>query len=371
MNILLAISEAPPLHSGVARIASRLSAGLAAAGHEVDVLSVQDTGRLSLGEVRLTGLAPRWPALRKRVDAADVVSVFGPAPTFSDALLLLLWLRRRSRKAPVVYTHVFDIDFPLLAPACALYNWVHRQLARAADYLVLPTPSYAATFSSVARDERLSVIPWGIDTIAGPPAEESQQFTVLFVGQLRPYKGVRTLIEAARYVPDARIIIAGDGPERSGLERLAAKEGVHNVTLLGYVSDAELAQLYGRAHVVVLPSVTRLEAFGITLVEGMTAGCVPVASALPGVRDVVGDVGYTFPPGDAEALGQILAALGADEDDWRSRSQRARERSAAYGWDRTVEGYLRVYESLLEPRGVRNESTEYGEALDPALRSRP
>jgi glycosyltransferase involved in cell wall biosynthesis len=345
VRILLAISETPPQHSGVARIAGNLSTCWREQGHEVDVLSVRDTGRISLGEVRLTGLLARWPSLRSRVDAADVVTVFGPAPTFSDALLALLALRR-GKRSPVVYTHVFDIDFPVLAPACAAYNWLHRRLANAADRIVVPTQSYAVTFGEAARRGKLSVIPWGMDAPEFHNVDKAEQFTVLFVGQLRPYKGVSTLLEAARSVPQARIVIAGEGPQRAKLEH-QAHEIAPNVSFAGRVSDEELAELYARAHVVVLPSVSRLEAFGIVLVEGMAAGCVPVASALPGVTDVVGDAGYTFRPGDAEALSRILAELSANDTDRRERSRRARARSKEYSWTRTADEHLRVYESLV------------------------
>ena len=99
--------------------------------------------------------------------------------------------------------------------------------------------------------------------------------------------------------------------------------------------DEEVARLYRRAHVVVLPAGSRMEAFGITLVEGMRAGCVPVASALPGVTDVVGDAGYIFPPGNADALALILASLSLNDAEWRRRSGRAEEASRQYSWERT------------------------------------
>lgn len=373
MNILLAISETPPLRSGIARIAERLRAGFAAAGHRVEVLSTNDTGRLSLGEVRLTGLLPRWPALRRRAAGADIVAVFGPAPTFSDALLLLLGLRRRGGEQRIVYTHVFEIDLPFLSPLCALYRWAHRRLARLADRVVVATPGYAAGFPS----DRLTVIPWGIDHPASdaPASEKDERFTVLFVGQLRPYKGVGTLIRAAAQVPEARVLIAGDGPQRGRLERQAERQGACNVTFLGYVSDGELAQLYRTSHVVVLPSVSRLEAFGLTLLEGMAAGCVPVASALPGVTDVVGDAGLTYLPGDADALARILIELGRDQDERRRRSELARERSRQYSWERTVDSYLALFQALAEESGAHNsktaESLESAEELQPALRGRP
>ena len=60
-----------------------------------------------------------------------------------------------------------------------------------------------------------------------------------------------------------------------------------------------------------LPSV-RMESFGIVLLEGMAAGCVAVASALPGPAEVVGDAGLDFPPGDVDALARILRSLSSE-----------------------------------------------------------
>lgn len=355
MNLLLAISETPPHHSGIARTADRLEKGYITAGHNVSVLSTRDTGRVLLGEMRLTGLLARWPALRKMAGSVDVVSVHGPAPTFSDVLLLVLWLRRRRHGTPrIVYTHHFDIDFPPLSALSSLYNWMHGQLARLADRVVVTTPGYASRFAAFAGPGRLTVIPWGTDGLCtSPRSEKNGQFTVLFVGQLRRYKGVETLIRAARYVPQASVVVVGQGPEREHLEEVAANQKVRNVTFLGSVSDAELDQLYRLAHVVVLPSVSRLEAFGIVLLEGMAAGCVPVASALPGVSDVVGDSGHTFQPGDAAALAEILVGLSKDESERNRLSEQAQLRSLQFTWERTVSSYLTLFESLLEESSAR------------------
>lgn len=345
MKIVLATSETPPMLSGIARTAGKLRDSWVAAGHVVDVISIEDTGRRMIGEMRLTGLVPRWLSLRKRFAGADLISLHGPVPTFSDALLLLLWLRKR-HGTRVVYTHHFDIDFPRLGPACAAYNWLTHRLARLADHIVVTTPSYA---SLVGAPEKTTIIPWGADRVAPPVAldEKAERFTVLFVGQLRPYKGVDVLIEAATRVPNAQVLIAGRGPERAQLEALANDLNAQNVFFLGPMPDKDIQQLYRQAHVITLPSVSRLEAFGITLIEGMAAGCVPVAAALPGVSDVVDDAGLTFPVRDAGALAFVLHTL-SDPDEWRHYALRAVERSRVFTWERTVDGYLHLFDSLFD-----------------------
>lgn len=346
MKIVLAVSEAPPVMSGVARSAEKLRDSWTAAGHDVETVSIADTGRRMIGEVRVTGLVPRWPALRKRFDDADVVSLHGPVPTFSDALLPLLWLRKRDG-TKLVYTHHFDIDFERLAPVCTVYNWMTHRLARLADRIVVSTPSYSDV---VGAPEKTTVIPWGAGHQGQVSlAEKTEQFTVLFVGQLRRYKGVDVLIRAAARVPDARILIVGKGPERANLEQLANETGAGNVRFLGPVSDDDVQQLYEQAHVVTLPSVSKLEAFGITLVEGMAAGCVPVAANLPGVSDVVGNAGMTFTPRDVAGLASALRVL-SDPDEHVQYARRALERSRLFTWDRTFDGYLDLFDSLFEAR---------------------
>ncbi len=352
MKIVLAISETPPILSGIARTSAKLRDSWVAAGHTVDVVSIEDTGRQTVGEVRLTGLVPRWPSLRKRFADADLVSLHGPVPTFSDALLPLLWLRKR-HGTRVVYTHHFDIDFRRLGPICACYNWLTHRLARLADHIVVTTPSYATL---VGAPEKTTVIPWGADRSA-PVAldEKSERFTVLFVGQLRPYKGVDVLIRAAARVPKARVLIAGRGPERERLEALANESDAQNVQFLGPMVDSEIQQLYRQAHVITLPSVSKMEAFGITLIEGMAAGCVPVAAALPGVSDVVDDAGLTFQVRDADALASVLNTL-RDPDEWRHYALRAVERSRVFTWERTFDGYLRLFDSVFgaeQPRAAQ------------------
>lgn len=338
--------------SGIARVAGVLESGFSAAGHTVETYSTEQSGRLSFGEVRLTGLLLHWPELRRRIEAADVVSLHGPVPTFSDVALLLCRLGRNRRRAKLVYTHHFDLRFRWVDPLCALYNWSQHRLARAADRIVVATDHLAHPLRSAAGAERVVVVPWGAD---GPGQvddnREAERLAVLYVGQLRPVKGVDVLIRAATLLPHARVIIAGDGGERARLQRVARECGATNVEFFGPASDADLRALYGSAHVVVLPSV-RMESFGIVLLEAMAAGCVPVASALPGPAEVIGDAGLLFPPGDAPALARTLRRL-CDEREREPFVERGLKRSRAFTWQRTVDGYLRVFESLVQPEGTR------------------
>ena len=119
LRILLISTEAPPIVSGVARVVGHLTRSLRAAGHEVDHLSGADLGRVTLGEVRLSGLALKWRSLLRDLGKYDLVNLHGPAPTMSDAFLALHRWCRADRRPALVYTHHFDVHFEGAQSACA------------------------------------------------------------------------------------------------------------------------------------------------------------------------------------------------------------------------------------------------------------
>ena len=103
--------------------------------------------------------------------------------------------------------------------------------------------------------------------------------------------------------------------------------------MTGYLDEEALVDAYRAHDVCVLPSTNRQEAFGLMLLEGMAAGCVPVASDLPGVRDVARSNGMLVAPGDAQDLRWALNALAA-RPAWSRRLQtEAIEAATRQSWD--------------------------------------
>ncbi|HVA22184.1 MAG TPA: glycosyltransferase [Candidatus Micrarchaeia archaeon] len=347
MRILTAVTEAPPLRSGVAEVASQLRDRLPQLGHTVDLYTVGDAGRVQFGEVRLTGAVRQWRGLRRRLADYELLHLHGPAPTFSEVVLAIWRSLPRAARPALVYTHHCPIDLGRARPLCAVYNGAHRSLIRGADHVVVSTESYRAIMSrgGVAP---ISVIPFGGAALAAPePRDRAERFTVAFVGQLRPYKGVHVLLEAANLLPDVVFEIAGAGPSERGLRAQAHRLRLRNVRWMGAVSNHEREAMLRRAHVIALPSTTRAEAFGIVLVEGMRLGAVPVASSLPGVSDVVGDRGLLCRPRDPLSLVQAICYLRDDPRTWSGLSERAQQGAAAFTWHESAFAYNRVYHDAL------------------------
>jgi glycosyltransferase involved in cell wall biosynthesis len=356
VKALVVISEIPPIVSGVANCGARLVEGLRARGHDVDVEAAPEIPRWIVGEFRFSGFVRRWGSVRRRFDGYDVINLHGPTPSLSDAFLALSQTVSPMRRPPIVYTHHSFLELDGLRGASAAYNRLHARLMRVADRIVVTSDSYRKIVAA-ATGRDAEVVPWGVDYerfASEPlPREESQPLRILFVGQMRPYKGVENLVRAVAGSPELSLTIVGGGSLAPDVARLVQQLGVDNITYRGRVPDEELPGEYARHHVIALPSLTRAEAYGLVLLEGMAAGCVPLGSDLPGVRDVVDGTGLVVPPGDVDALRRSLLELAAD-DGLRLRLANASiERMRALTWDGVVAGYERILEDAVQGAQAR------------------
>jgi rhamnosyl/mannosyltransferase len=338
LNVLLITSEAPPIVSGISRCVDRLATGLRDRGHRVDVVSSVQIPRLTLGEWRFSALLAWWPVLSRRMSAYDVVNLHGPVPTMSDIFLGLTRLFP-SGKAPIVYTHHSALEIKGAERLCAIYNRLHRSLVRAATIEITSSPHYA-DLEAVTGGPPVRIAPWGVDIRPEPlRPRQRRPLRILFVGQMRSYKGIEWLLPAVAGESDMELTLIGGGPNLNQYRELATELGGGNVNFLGRVPDDELHAEYDSSDVVVLPSVTRAEAFGLVVLEGMAAGCVPVVSDLPGVRDLVSGVGLVVPPRDGGALQLALRGLAHDRAQLDKMRRAARLKAEGMGWERCVDLY--------------------------------
>jgi len=168
---------------------------------------------------------------------------------------------------------------------------------------------------------------------------------VLLFGRLEYYKGVRVLLRAMDTVwaarPEARLLVAGRGPELSQIPERPEIE-----THAGYVAETEVDGLMARASLVVLPY---LEASQSGVGAEATARGVPVVvTDVGGLRDLALDATYVVDAGDAAALADALLRHLDDSDEVRARVlARARQE---IGWDGVAERAVGIYRELMEHR---------------------
>lgn len=197
---------------------------------------------------------------------------------------------------------------------------------------------------------RVHVIPNGWTGNPKPDARWPEVPTVACVANLRPEKGHDVLIEAfavvRRSVPEARLVLVGDGPQRASLEELAARRDlVDAIDFVGYATD--IWPYLADAHVCVLPS--HSEALGMAALEAAAAGRPVVASDVGGLQEVVkdGQTGFLVAPRNPDAMAARILTLLRD-DDLRARFGKAGRRFAeARTGDVMATGYFELYERYL------------------------
>ena len=150
-------------------------------------------------------------------------------------------------------------------------------------------------------------------------------------------------------VPDAKLVIAGSGQEEDNLSRQIKGLNITNsVFMVGKLRKEKVAQLMAAADVFALPS--KMESFGLTLLEASAAGLPVVCSNAGGIPEVFQDGfnGLLYPPGDDDAMAKAIIRLLQDRELAKKISANAMETAGRFTWERTAEQTLRVYKEVLQ-----------------------
>jgi rhamnosyl/mannosyltransferase len=266
----------------------------------------------TVGAAGSVHIAPGFVAALRRAEA-DLMILHEPNPW-----ALLSYSLARPRTPLAIWYHS-EVVRPALQYAL-FYAPVARAAYSRARRFIVSSPALAdhAAALAVYRD-RVRVIPFGIDLAPWRQAAlpDGAAPFVLFAGRHVAYKGVDVLLRALA-ATTVNAVIAGDGPRRPAWERLARELRLNGrVTFTGEIPDAELRRLMQSCEVLVLPSVTRAEAFGYVQLEAMAAGKPVISTDVPsGVSWVNQDgrTGLVVRAGDAVALGAAMARLAVDSD---------------------------------------------------------
>ena len=195
------------------------------------------------------------------------------------------------------------------------------------------------------KEQRITVVPPGIDAKFSPGGTRSLPPMVVAVGRLVPVKDFPRLIEIMvavhAEVPDAQLVIVGEGYEREKIESMIrANDAEEWSTLAGRIDDDDLVDLYRSAWAVASTSVR--EGWGMTVTEGAACGTPCVATRIAGHADAVVD-------GESGLLGEtdddLVAAIRSvltDSGLRRRLSDGALRRGSELSWSATAVGTLRV-----------------------------
>jgi glycosyltransferase involved in cell wall biosynthesis len=346
-------------------------------GPESEGPTVEDARRRGCRIVELDGL------VREVSPARDVAAV-----------LQLYRLFRRARPA-IVHTHTSKAGFvgrlaawlarvPAVIhqphghifygywsrPRTAMFVALERVAAHWTDRLVTLTPREIAEHleRGIGSAAQYAVVPSGVPTQALREAAPSRAaararlglsagaYVVAGVGRFVPIKGFDLLVEAlaglVARVPDAHVLLIGDGVERGALQARAAALGVADrLHVSGAVSD--VTGVLPAADVLAAPS--RNEGMGRVLVEAMALGLPVVGTRVGGIADVIvdGESGLVVPPEDADALAEALIDLGLDVARRAKLGEGARPRAEAFSTTVAAGAMRALYDELVRSRRLR------------------
>jgi glycosyltransferase involved in cell wall biosynthesis len=270
-------------------------------------------GAAGLAPLQL-GFGQAWDLLtRPRLRAA--LRRFAPRVAVS-------WMSRASGFTP-------RGDYVLVGRLGGFYNLAHF---RHCDHLVGNTRGLVAWMRAQGWPEgRTHYLPNFVADQAGaaPAAAFSGRRPLLLgLGRLHEEKGFDVLLRALPALSGATLVLAGDGPERAALARLAASLGVADrVVFAGWRRD--VGALLAAADALVLPS--RVEPLGNVIIEAWSAGCPVAAAAVDGPCELIEDGvdGVLAPREDVAALGAAIAGLLADPARARAIAAAGRRRYEA------------------------------------------
>ena len=246
-------------------------------------------------------------------------------------------------------------------------NHIIRSWVRHADALLyIGEANREAYLHYGAREEQLHFVPYGADVdmlrstrkrVSGLRRDlcsawgfPTDRPIVLFVGKLFERKQPQAMLHLASQpglATSAHFVVAGSGPLQKSLEEESRRLGLTNISLLGFVNQSRLPELYSLADVYVMPSLS--ETWGLVLSEAMAAGAAAVACEdVSASRDLIrnGETGYTFAPRDWRALTRHVARLVADPDLRARIGSAAQLRSACYDYNVAVRGIVETLQSF-------------------------
>jgi len=366
-----------PCIGGVQSHVAGLASELERRGHEVTILVKQPKTDLSNSSILIshnriihmesifplpTIIVPPKPADVREVIRRERFEIVHAHHAFTPTSLLSISAAEKLRIPSILTNHT------IFLASNARYVWApvsyilypYRKYINKACLITAVSRAAAKFIEHFADGKKIIVVPNGVDVKRFESIEKniqpnlSEKPIILYVGRLVYRKGIHVLVRAMplilKEIPNAHLIIAGKGYMNSSIRMLIKSLNLEgNVTMLGFIPDEKLPELYASSHLFVMPSLY-CESFGITLLEAMASGKPVVASNVGGIPEVVKDgvVGLLFRRGDAEDLADKIIRVLSDCNLARSLASNAKELvKERYSWSVVADKIEDIYEKTL------------------------
>jgi glycosyltransferase involved in cell wall biosynthesis len=238
-----------------------------------------------------------------------VIHAQGLVPALIGNVLKIIWRKRLIVSIHAVYGWLYNLSQ-------TLFGKIARRVLSGADVvLTLAERSRTEIISLGVPASKVVVFTYWIDLGTFQLRNQKEcrvqlgwhdEFVVLFVGRLIPVKGVETLIEVAKRLPQLLFVFVGDGPLRESLIGITGFQ--KNVMFLGKVANAELPIYYNAADILCIPSQYE-EGFGRVILEALACGCPVLGAHRGGIPEAVDDSVSVLVEPNAAQLANALRLL--------------------------------------------------------------
>ena len=284
--------------------------------------------------------------------AFDLIHYHHPYP-FCDIIKLSTCLKK-----PSIVTYHSDIVRQRLLKL--IYAPLQAVFLNSVDRIVCTSDTYLRTSNTLQKyRSKTSPVPLGLDENSLPkPKTEvllkwqkklGQPF-LLFLGVLRSYKGINTLLKAAKNL-DSKLVIAGDGPELARLQRQSHKLNLGNIYFTGRVDEDDKVALLDLCTCLVLPSHLRSEAFGLVQVEASMRSKPLICTELGTGTSFVNEhnnTGLVVPPRNAYALSKAMNFMVGNPKIASRMGQNAYRRyKKLFSAERMCDQYVNIYDDVM------------------------
>lgn len=361
MKIALLVSLFPPKWLAGTEIATyNLADHLAQRGHEVHVITSHDDGlpylseengfyihRIAWSKIRLIGIVAFWIKIclmiwKIKPDIFQCQSLLSGIPA---------WMTQKFLNIPyVVWGRGSDIYLP-----GRFTRITSKIILQNADAALALTENMKQRMQEIC-DRRISVVPNGIDLerfkISSDGETGGNSKNIIFVGRLYPVKGVQYLIEAMaiihRKMPNVKLIIVGDGVERSRLKELVKRLDLKGcIQFAGQIQQERIPLFMHQANIFAISSFS--EGFPVVLLEAMAAGLPIVATNVGGIPEIVEEEvnGYLVNTKSPDEIANKIQILLQNNEMREEISANNREKAKLYSWDKVALKVEKEYQRVI------------------------
>jgi glycosyltransferase involved in cell wall biosynthesis len=304
-----------------------------------------------------TPINPLWYFQIKKIikkEKPDIINGHSPVPFISDITSLV------AGKIPFITTYHSGSmikEKSALNPLIFLYeSLLLESLFRMSTKIICCSPDYIKR-NLKKHKTKVKYIPPGVDTKIFRPHKSKPTNDVLFVGRIEKnsdWKGIKYLLDAISLIkfhkPDISLRLIGSGDRVIYFKKYSKAIGVNkNVTFVGSRTGTDLVGEYQYSKLLVLPSITESESFGIVLVEAMACKKPVIGSKIGGIPYVINHEvnGLLVPPKDSNALADAIVKILKNPELANKMGENGYKKVVSgFTWDKQVEKTHQFFNTL-------------------------